>query len=214
MANTWKAAKRISSVFVVTRKSYLLRSYTNFTSTERQQRETGRQEEAQRVVREHHAHDLHAVAARVLDRVELRLARALAVLDRDVLHRVAAREERHRHGGDAREAGREVAEVLARDIGAECAESGVEVGDLRLGEEARELADEPLGRHPQALHRAFFSGTRADDLVVAVELFHEARDRVVRVRHVDVGPHGDAAARGGRTRFRAPTPSRGSAGNG
>src|SRR6185437_7371080 len=99
------------------------------------------------------------------------------------------------------EPGREMAEVLPRDVGAERAEPGVEVGDLRLGEEAREAADEPLGGNPQALHRAFFGGARADDLVVAVELLYQLRDRVVRIRHVDVGPDGHPSARRGRPRL-------------
>ena len=126
-------------MFVVTWKSYSFEVVDQLGDTEREQCEAGGQEQAQRVVREHHPHDLHAVAPRVVDRVELRLARALAVLDRDVLHRVAAGQECHRHRGDAREAGREVAQVLTGDVGAERAEARVEVGDLRLGEEAREL---------------------------------------------------------------------------
>src|SRR5205823_3114486 len=97
---------------------------------ERQQREAGRQEEAKRVVREHHADDLYAVAARVVDRVKLRSTGPLAVFDRDVLHRIPTGEKGHRHGGDAGEAGRKMAKILTGDVGSKRAETGVEVGNL------------------------------------------------------------------------------------
>ncbi len=96
--------------------------------------------------------------------------------------------------------------VLHRHIAPERAQPGVEVGDVGVGEVAGELADEPLGRDPEEAQGAFLGAPRPDDVVVAVELFDHHRDLVVRVRHVDVGPHDDPSP--SRRGARAPRRSR------
>ena len=130
------------------------------------------------------------------------VAGAREVVDRHVLHRVAVGQERHRQRRHAREAGRQVVHVLHRDVAAERPQPGVEVLDVGLGEVAGQLADEPLGRHPEEALRALLGAAGADDVVVAVHLLDEHRDLVVGVRHVDVGPHDDPPA--GRRRAGAP----------
>src|SRR5581483_9790765 len=162
------------------------------------QRRRERQEDAQRLVRQHHPDDLDEVVLGVPPPVELRLAGARRVLDRHVLHGVAVREEGHRDRRDAREALRQEVEVLAGHVGAERAQAGVQVRDRRLDQIARELPDDPLGRDAQQLLRPLLRRPRPDDLVVAVELLDEPRDLVVRVGHVGVRPDDDTPACGTR----------------
>ena len=71
-------------------------------------------------------------------------------------------------------------------------------GIVGLRQVGRELADEPLGRHPERLVGALLGRAGADHLVVALHLSNELGDEVVRIRHVDVGPHDDPAPAGPR----------------
>ena len=93
--------------------------------------------------------------------------------------------------------------VLHGDVATECAQPGIEVLDVGLGEVAGELANEPLGRLAEQLQRSFFGATCADDVVVALHLVDEPRNLVIGVGHVDVGPHDhttDRCVRAGATR--------------
>ena len=77
---------------------------------------------------------------------------------------------------------------------AERVQARVEVGDLRLDEVAGQPADEPL-RGTRANFAVPCSDVRAPTTwSQPFELLHQLRDFVVRVRHVDVGPHDDPAS--------------------
>ena len=102
-----------------------------------------------------------------------------------------------RDRGDAGESGRQQPQVRQRDLAPERPQPGVQVRDLGVGQHLGELADEPLGRHPQELVGALLAGPRPDDLIerrVLLEHLDELGDALVRVRHVGVGPHHDLAA--------------------
>ena len=159
-----------------------------------QQRQRQRHQDLDRVEVHDHPQHLQDVAVGVLHEVELRAARALRVVDRQVVHRVLVGQERHRDRRDAAEAGGEQAQVGQRDVAPEGPQTGVEVGDLRRGQPLGDLADDPLGRHPEELVGALLGGAGAHDLVdaeVVVEVLDELRDPLVRVRHVGVGPDDD-----------------------
>ena len=86
--------------------------------------------------------------------------------------------------------------VLHPHVATEGAQAGVEVGDVGVSEVARQASDEPLRRHAEDPLRALLAAARADHLIAPVELGHEARDQIVRICHVDVGPHHDAPPSG------------------
>jgi hypothetical protein len=107
-------------------------------------------------------------------------------------------QERHRDRRDAGEAGREQPQVGQRHLTPERPQAGVEVGDLGVAEELRDLADQPLRRHPQELVGPLLRRPGAHDLVdrrVLLEDAYEVGDPLVGVAHVGVGPDDDLAAR-------------------
>ena len=112
IANICPAANRISSVLVARRKSSSpsrSRAFPRRPPSSRPERH----EDAQRVVGEHHAHDLREVAPRVGHQWNFdRPARGEYSIG-TYLTRVAVGEERHRDRRHAREPGRQLVEVLA-----------------------------------------------------------------------------------------------------
>src|ERR1700728_4792096 len=93
-----------------------------------------------------HAQDLQDVAVGVLDEVEFGGAGPFGVADGHVADVVLVGQERDGDGGDAGEPGGQQPQVGQRDLAAERAQPGVQVGDLVVGQPLGEFADEPLGR--------------------------------------------------------------------
>ena len=118
------------------------------------------------------------------------------VADGHVADVVLVGQERDGDRGDAGEPGGQQPQVGQRDLAAERAQPGVQVGDLVVGQPLGEFADEPLGRDAEQFVGAFLAGPGADDLVgVGVVLQHRDQfgDPLVGVGHVGVGPDHDLA---------------------
>ena len=163
---------------------------------EPEQGQRQRHEHLERVEVHRHPEHLQDVPVGVLAELELRLARALVVVDRQEVNVVVVGQERHGDRGDAGEAGGQQPQVGQRHLAPEGPQARVQVGDLRPGQPLGELPDEPLGRHPEQLVGALLAGPRADDLVdrrVLLQDLDQLGNPLVGVGHVGVGPHDDLA---------------------
>jgi hypothetical protein len=89
-------------------------------------------------------------------------------------------------------------EELETDIAPKGAKARVQVGYGRLDEVAGKSAKDPFRGEARRLLRSLFRRPGSDHLVEAFELGNEEGNLVVRVRHVDVGPHHDAPSRSER----------------
>jgi len=167
-----------------------------FGDAEAEQGQGDGHQDLERVEVHDHAQDLQDVAVGVLDEVEFGGAGPFGVADGHVADVVLVGQERDGDRGDAGEPGGQQPQVGQRDLAAERAQPGVQVGDLVVGQPLGEFADEPLGRDAQQFVAAFLAGPGADDLGgVGVVLQHRDQfgDPLVGVGHVGVGPDHDLA---------------------
>ena len=181
------------------------REHEHPDDAEQQHRRARDEVQPARAVQEHEAD----VPPGVAEAVQLRLADARVVVDRDLADRqpAAVRLEDHL-GGELHP--RRVEVELRQGVAADRAHPAVRVGDLHAEEEVQHpredrVADEAVQeRHRVAVDRPLEA--RADHEVVArLELVDERRELLQRIRLVGVAHHDVLAARLGEAReVRAP----------